>query len=579
MIFVKEIYRGVDTVKISKLFGRTLRDDPHEAELISHRLMQRSGLIYQVASGIYSYMPLAWRSLRKIEKIIREEMDKAGGQELRMSVLQARELWQESGRDEDYGLEMFRVQDRRERDLVMAPTHEELLTVMVKSNVRSYRDLPLLLYQIQTKFRDEPRPRGGLLRVREFDMKDAYSFDINDEGLDQNYKIMEEAYKNIFARCGLDAVMVDADSGTIGGRDSQEFMLIADSGEDTLVICDNCKYAANAEKAVFSKSKISDEPEIPLEKVNTPGVRTIDDLTKFLKISADKTLKAVFYIAGGNVIVVTIRGDLDVNEIKVRNVLGGAPDFRLATPTEVKNAGLIPGSASPVGLEGIKIVADESATSISNFVAGANHDQFHLVNVNYGRDFKADVVTDIALVQDGDSCLNCGSILKIARGIEVGHIFKLGTRYSEKLGALFPDKDGQQKPIIMGCYGIGVGRLLAAAIEQNHDESGMLLPKSIAPYQVMILALNVDNEAVSQTAMGLYNDLWEAGIEVLYDDRDESAGGKFKDADLLGLPVRIVVSSRNLKENQVELKIRSDKDAIRIPLSSVLDNLKQILGH
>ncbi len=564
-------------MRLSRLFGKTLRDDPHEAELACHRLMLRAGFIHQVSSGIFSYLPLAWRSLRKIEQIIREEMDAAGGQELRMSVLQPRELWQKSGRDEDYGDGMFRLRDRREREMVLAPTHEELLTMMVKANVNSYRDLPLILYQIQTKFRDEPRPRGGLLRVREFDMKDAYSFDIGQEELDASYDAMEKAYKNIYARCGLDAIMVEADSGTIGGRDSQEFILVADSGEDTVMICEGCGYAANAEKAVFVKPPLETEDQKPLESVHTPGLRTIDDLSQFLDVHASKTLKAVFYVADGEVVFVTIRGDLEVNEVKLRNALDGAPDLRLASPAEVRDAGLIAGSASPVGLSSIKVVADDSVKLGSNFAVGANREDYHLLNANYGRDFEADLLTDIALAQEGDACAKCGSPFKSARGIEVGHIFKLGTKYSEVLGAVFPDEKGVQQPIVMGCYGIGVGRLLAAAVEQNHDENGMVLPASIAPFEVLLTALNVRNAAVADEAGALYDEMRATGLEVLYDDREESAGVKFNDADLLGLPVRVVVSPRNLKNGEVEVKPRSGGEAEMVSRGEAVSSVRELL--
>ena len=566
-------------MRLSRLFGKTLRDDPQEAELASHRLMLRAGFIHQVSSGLFSYLPLAWRSLRKIEQIIREEMDAAGGQELRMTVLQPRELWQESGRDEDYGDGMFRLQDRREREMVLAPTHEELLTIMVKANVNSYRDLPLILYQIQTKFRDEPRPRGGLLRVREFDMKDAYSFDIGQEELDASYDAMEQAYKNIYARCGLDAIMVEADSGTIGGRDSQEFILVADSGEDTVMICDGCDYAANAEKAVFVKPPLEQEEPKPLESVHTPGLRTIDDLAQFLDVHPNRTLKAVFYIAHGEVVFVTIRGDLEVNEVKLRNALDGAPDLRLASPAEVRDAGLIAGSASPVGLSGIKVVADDSVTLGSNFAVGANREDYHLLNANYGRDFEADILTDIALAEEGSACAECDdSAFKSARGIEVGHIFKLGTKYSEVLGAVFPDENGVQKPIVMGCYGIGVGRLLAAAIEQNHDEAGMVLPASIAPFEVLLTALNVRNAEVAEEAAALYDEMRAAGLDVLYDDREESAGVKFNDADLLGLPVRVVVSPRNLKNGEVEVKPRSGGEARMVSRADAVTSVRDLLA-
>ena len=566
-------------MRLSRLFGKTLRDDPQEAELASHRLMLRAGFIHQVSSGLFSYLPLAWRSLRKIEQIIREEMDAAGGQELRMTVLQPRELWQESGRDEDYGDGMFRLEDRREREMVLAPTHEELLTIMVKANVNSYRDLPLILYQIQTKFRDEPRPRGGLLRVREFDMKDAYSFDIGQEELDASYEAMEQAYKNIYSRCGLDAIMVEADSGTIGGRDSQEFILVADSGEDTVMICDGCDYAANAEKAVFVKPPLEQEEPKPLETVHTPGLRTIDDLAQFLDVHPSRTLKAVFYIAHGEVVFVTIRGDLEVNEVKLRNALDGAADLRLASPAEVRDAGLIAGSASPVGLSGIKVVADDSVTLGSNFAVGANREDYHLLNANYGRDFEADILTDIALAEEGSACAKCDdSAFKSARGIEVGHIFKLGTKYSEVLGAVFPDENGVQKPIVMGCYGIGVGRLLAAAIEQNHDEAGMVLPASIAPFEVLLTALNVRNADVADEAAALYDEMKAAGLDVLYDDREESAGVKFNDADLLGLPVRVVVSPRNLKNGEVEVKPRSGGEARMVSRNDAIASVRELLA-
>ena len=565
-------------MRLSRLFGKTLRDDPHEAELTSHKLMQRAGFIHQVSAGLYSYMPLAWRSLRKIEQIIREEMDAAGAQELRMTALQPRELWQQSGRDDDYGQAMFRLTDRRDRNLVLAPTHEELLTIMVKANVNSYRDLPIILYQVQTKFRDEPRPRGGLLRLREFDMKDAYSFDIDDESLDASYDSMERAYKRIFAKCGLDAIMVEADSGAIGGRDSQEFILLADSGEDTIIICHGCGYAANAEKAAFIKPPLDPEDTMPVQEVHTPGVRTIEDLAHFLDVPTSKTLKAVFYIAHGDVVVATIRGDLEVNEIKLSNALNTPADLRLASPREVRAAGIIPGSASPVGLAGVKVVADDSVTLGANFVAGANREDYHLRNANHGRDFKADILTDIALAQDGYACAKCGGALETVRGIEVGHIFKLGTKYSEVLGAVFPDQNGVQRPIIMGCYGIGVGRLLAAAVEQNHDDAGMMLPPSIAPYHALLTALNVRNDAVAAAAGSLYDDMQSAGIEVLYDDRDESAGVKFNDADLLGLPARLVVSPRNLRNDEVEIKARSGGDARMIPTTEAVARVEEILA-
>ena len=564
-------------MRMSRMFGKTLRNDPAEAELVSHRLMLRAGMIYQVSAGVYSYMPLALRSLQKIEQIIREEMDAAGGQEVYMSALQPLEFWDTSGRSEAMGSELFRLHDRRERPLVLAPTHEELLTYMVKANVNSYRDLPLIIYQIQTKFRDEPRPRGGLIRVREFDMKDAYSFDVDEAGLDVSYDAMAQAYRNIFSRCGLETIEVEADSGAIGGKDSSEFILVADAGEDTVVICPTGDYAANAEKAVFAKPQQDAEPLLPIEEAHTPGIKTIEELCEFLKEKPSKTLKAVFYMASGEFVFVVIRGDLEVNEIKLSNVLGGVPDLRLASPEEVQEHGLTAGSASPIGLEGIRVVADESIDMGSNFLAGANRPDYHLRNTNHHRDFNADIVTDIALAQPGDSCQKCGTELEMRRGIEVGHIFKLGTRYSDVLEAYYPDESGEPHLILMGCYGIGVGRLLGAAIEQNHDENGMTLPATIAPYQVSIVALNMQNETVAESAQSLYDELRAAGLEVLFDDRNESAGVKFNDADLIGLPVRLVVSQRNIRQGVVEVKGRSSSEPETVAAADVVGKVKSML--
>jgi len=563
-------------MRVSKLFGKTLRDDPAEAELASHRLMLKAGLISQVSSGVYSYLPLAWRSLRKIEQIIREEIDAVGGQELRLPALHPRELWDETGRAEIIGPNLFTLNDRRDRPLVMAPTHEEVLTNLVKANVQSYRDLPQVLYQIQTKFRDEERPRGGLLRVREFDMKDAYSFHADEDSLDVSYREMVQAYKNIFGRCGLTFVVAEADSGAIGGKDSEEFIALAGAGEDTIVVCETGDYAANVEKACFVKPQQPLESHQDLAEVHTPGVKTIEELAGFLDVSAGKTLKVVFYMAGGELTLVTIRGDLEVNEVKLRNALG-AWDLRLATPREVEAAGIVAGSASAVGLTGVKMVADDSVRLGSNFVVGANKPDYHLRNANYPRDFQVDTETDIALVQEGFACPTCRSRLVAQRGIEVGHVFKMGTRYSEVLGALFSEANGGRSPIIMGCYGIGVGRLLASALEQSHDDNGMIFPQAIAPYQVWITALNVEKEEVSQAAEELYRALQEQHVEVLYDDRQESAGVKFNDADLLGLPLRIVVSPRNLKKDAVEVRRRSDTQAETVPRLDAVERVKELL--
>ena len=563
-------------MRISKLFGKTQKETPAEAETVSHQLLLRAGMIHQVAAGIYSYLPLGWRVLKKIENIIRDEMDKAGGQELMMPVLQPLELWQETGRDLAFGKGLFTLSDRRDRKLCLGPTHEEVITELVKYNVQSYRDLPLLLYQIQTKFRDEPRPRGGLIRVREFTMKDLYSFDTDEEGLNQSYDKMLQVYQNIYARCGLPSLLVEADSGAIGGKESHEFMVITESGEDEIIYCDNCQYAANVDKAESVKSKIEPEEPLPREEIATPGASTIGQVADFLKVPKSHTLKAVFYIADGKLVFVVIRGDIEVNEVKLKNALGSI-ELRLATEAEVIQAGIVAGAASPIGIKGIKIIADDSITSGTNFVAGANKPETHLRNVNYPRDFKADLVVDIAQARVGEGCPRCGSKLLSTRGIEVGHVFKLGTFLSEKLGALFIDADGVSHPIIMGCYGIGLDRLLAAAIEQNHDDKGIIWSMPIAPYHVYLCPLHLENPEVAATAEKVYSELEAQGLEVLFDDRKESPGIKFNDADLLGIPIRVTVSPRTLEANSVEIKKRSEKEAELVPLEEIVARLKECI--
>ena len=563
-------------MRYSRFFGKTLREEPSEAETASHRLLLKAGMIRQVASGVYSYLPLAWRALKKIEGVIRHEMDAAGGQEVRLPALQPQDLWEETGRREAFGQNLFTLQDRRERPLVMAPSHEEVFTLLVKAHVHSYRDLPQLLYQIQTKFRDEARPRGGLLRVREFDMKDAYSFDADEEGLARSYEAMVQAYGNIFSRCGLPAVQAEADSGAIGGKYSHEFLVLAESGEDVVLMCPGCGYIANAERAESVKPPQEEEPPLPLEEVHTPGIRSIEDLAAFLGISQSRTLKAVFYTCDGQLNFITIRGDLEVNEVKLKNLLH-CQELRLATDAEVKETGLVAGSASPVGLKGVFTVADDSVMLGSNFVVGANRPDYHLRNACYPRDFQPDIIADIALAQAGHACRHCGVPLEDKRGIEVGHVFKLDTFFSERLGASFLDQDGLQRPIIMGSYGIGVGRLLAAAIEENHDDKGIVFPPSIAPFQVHMVALNVADPKVAAAADDLYQRLEQAGLEVLYDDRPETAGVKLNDADLLGFPVRIVVSPRALKQGGAELKPRNEREARTVDLSQVVDEVKILL--
>ena len=565
-------------MRFSRMVSKTLRDDPPDAETASHRLMLRAGLIHQVAAGVYSYLPMALRSLRKIENIIREEMDAAGGQELMMPALQPQELWDQTGRKEAFGDNMFSLSDRHGRNLVLAPTHEEVITNLVKANVQSYRDLPQILYQIQTKFRDEARPRAGLVRVREFDMKDAYSFNADEDSLDESYQAMAQAYRNIFRRCGLPVLMAEADSGAIGGKDSHEFLLATDTGEDTVITCNSCSYTANAEKAESTIPELPAEPEQALEEVETPGIKTIVALAKFLAVPESKTLKAVFYMADGEPVFVTIRGDLDVNETKLKNALH-VTDLRMANGDEARAAGLVAGSASAIGLADVKKVVDSSVTNGNNFIAGANKQDTHFKGANYPRDFQADVVADIALAQPGQLCPRCGHVLESTKGIEVGHIFKLGTFFSESLGADFLDSEGQQHPIIMGCYGIGVGRLLAAAVEQNNDENGIVFPAPVAPYQAHMVALNINNEEVAEAAEKLYRDLGAAGVEVLFDDREDAAAGvKFNDADLIGLPVRLVVSPRNLKDGMVEIKGRTDADAESVPLDAVVTAVQERLA-
>jgi prolyl-tRNA synthetase len=563
-------------VRFSKLIGKTQKEIPSDADTISHQLMVRAGMIRQVSAGVYSYLPLAHRALKKVENIIRDEMDKAGGQEVTLPVLQPGELWEKSGRGQAFGKILFQVKDRKDRELVLGPTHEEVITDLVSFFVKSYRDLPVMLYQIQTKFRDEPRPRGGLIRVREFTMKDLYSFDVDEKGLDVSYQKMRKSYQNIYRRAGLPVIMIEADSGAIGGKDSSEFMAVTDCGEDIIVYCEKCGYAANAEKAKSVKAPGTAEEALAMEDVHTPGQKTIEEVANFLGLERKQTIKAVFYYADGEIIFVAIRGDIEVNEIKLKNILK-ADELRLALPEEVGKAHLVAGSASPVGLTGIKVVVDESVKNGANFVAGANKPDYHIKNVNFPRDFSADIVADISLACAGEGCIQCQKPLKTVRGIEVGHIFKLGTFLAEKMGAYYADAEGNSRPIVMGCYGIGVGRLLASVIEASHDEKGIIWPFSVAPFEVYLCPLFLEDERVSQTAEMLYNELTDSGIEVLYDDRMESPGVKFNDADLLGIPLRITVSPRTLEKNSVELKWRTEKKADLVSLDGIIDQVKKIV--
>lgn len=566
-------------MRMSRLFGKTLRNAPADADTANHQLMLRAGLVQQLAAGIYSYLPVGWRVMRKIEQIIREEMDRAGGQEVIMPVVQPAELWQASGRIDTMGDVLFHLHDRRERELVLGPTHEEVVVDLFKKQVQSYRDMPLMVYQIQTKMRDEARPRGGLMRVREFTMKDAYSFDAGWDALDGSYQAARAAYTRIFDRCGVPTIPVLADSGAIGGKDSEEFMYLTEVGEDTILLCNNCGYAANEEKADHKKHEMPAEELLPLEEVSTPGQKTIDDLVRFLGVPHARTLKAVFYEIDGEPVFVAIRGDLEVNEAKLRNALK-AVEMSLLDDEGVRKHGLVAGSASPVGLKGIKIVADDSALDAQNLVAGANKADVHYRNVNHGRDWKADVVADISLARAGNTCARCGGTLETKRGMEMGHVFKLGTVYTEKLEANFTDEAGNLKPAVMGCYGIGVGRVFAGAIEANHDERGIVWPRELTPYHVHVVGLGFDKPGVRESAEQVYQQLQDAGFDVLYDDREEgSAGVKFNDADLLGMPVRVTVSPRSIENGGAEIKRRTEKDAQVVGLAEASAAVRRLLGE
>lgn len=545
-------------MRMSQLLAPTLRETPGEAEVISHKFMLRAGLIRRSAAGIYTYLPLAWRVLRKIEQIVREEMDAKGGQELLMPIVQPAEIWRESGRWDEYGDEMFRLKDRHGREFCLGPTHEELITTLTKAEVRSYRQLPLQLYQIANKYRDEVRPRFGLMRGREFIMKDLYSFDRDEEGLDVSYRNMYEAYERVFARCGLTTRAVEADPGPIGGSVTHEFMVLAESGEDDVVHCTSCDYAANTERAESAPPPAAggqaDTP--PMEQVDTPDARTIDEVAGLLGVDASRLLKTLIYVADGQPVAAIVRGDDDLNEIKLQRVLG-ATTLEMASPELIQElTGAPVGFSGPVGLKDVRIVADEWAWAVMDAVVGANAADAHLVHVQPGRDWEADQVADIRTVGEGEPCVRCGQPLASARGIEVGQVFKLGTKYSEALGATYLDENGQSKPIVMGCYGIGISRTMAAVIEQHHDDKGIRWPVSIAPYHVIIVPVNYDDERQREAADALYGELQGAGVEVVLDDRSERAGVKFNDADLIGFPWRITIGPRALNDGAVEVTAR-----------------------
>jgi len=544
-------------LRTTQLYAPTLRQTPAEAEVISQQLMLRAGMIRKAAGGVYTYLPLAWRILRKIETIIREEMDAAGGQELAMPIMQPAELWHETGRWDIFGEEMFRFKDRHGRDFCLGPTHEELITSLVCNEVRSYRQLPLMLYQIQNKYRDEIRPRFGLMRGREFIMKDLYSFDKDEAGLDVSYKKMYDAYTNIFTRCGLDFRPVEADSGAIGGGHTHEFTVLAEAGESEIVYCSECDYAANDEKAELAPIEAAAEEMLPLEIINTPNAKTIELVADYLKVSVEKTIKAVIYQnEKDEVICAFVRGDHEVNDVKLQNAVQ-AISLRMADESAISAVGGVAGFISPIGLtKAAVVVVDATVMEMYNAVAGANQTDKHYKNVNPKRDFKDVMVTDLRLMKEGDPCPHCGKPVRMTRGIEAGQVFKLGTKYSEALHATFLDENGREHPLVMGCYGIGVSRTMAAAIEQHNDEQGIIWPRSIAPYEVVVVPINAKNEEQLRLAEEIYCELQAAHVDVLIDDRKERAGVKFKDADLIGYPMRITVGPKAVEENQIEVKVR-----------------------
>ena len=564
-------------MRMTRLFSNTSREAPSEARVTSHQLLLRAGFIRQHAAGIFSALPLGFRALTKIENIVREEMDAIGGQEIKMPVVNPAELWRETGRWDSVGAELTRFRDRTDRDMVLAMTHEETVTDLVRQEIQSYRQLPALVYHIQTKWRDDPRPRAGLIRVREFTMKDSYSLDADEAGLDQQYSAHYQAYFNIFHRCGLEPIAVGSDTGMMGGTMAHEFMVLTSIGEDTLLLCDACGYSANRQVADFWKPAAAQEPPSPLAKVATPGITTIKALADFLDIPVAKTAKAVFMVAtvsaaDGDVdtlVFAVVRGDCAVNETKLANSVH-AKELRPATEAEIRAIGAEPGYGSPIGVHDCIVIVDEAVAASPNLVAGANETGYHLVNVNIGRDFTPDQVADIAAAGNGDACPECGHPMRAERGVEVGNIFKLGTRYSSAMGATFADENGEEHPVVMGSYGIGIGRALACVAEAHNDDFGLIWPISVAPYHVHLIALGPEASEARLVADELYRDLVTADIEVLYDDRDRSPGIKFNDADLIGLPLRITVARRGLAKGAVEFKLRREKERVFVPLTEAI---------
>lgn len=564
-------------MRMSKMYMPTLRENPSEAEIASHKLLLRAGMIRRLVSGVYSYLPLGYRTIKKVEEIIREEMDLAGSQELLMSAIQPRELWEATGRWENFGPEMWKLKDRNSREFCLGPTHEEYFTNLIKDEIKSYKQLPLNLYQIQTKYRDEKRPRFGLMRSREFIMKDAYSFDMDEEGMKEAYEIMWKAYDNVFTRLGLKYKVVQGDTGAMGGKVSHEFMAMSDSGEGLIAYCDDCDYAATDEKAhVVYRINDEDSEEELLEKVHTPGLTTIEELVDFFGIDKSRFAKSVVYNVNNQPVVVIIPGDRELNEVKLYNYLG-ISDHEVEMADEnmifdITNANV--GFTGPIKLkEGTRLVIDSRITKMKNLIVGGNETDYHIKNANYGRDFEGEIVEDLLLVREGDSCPECNSSLKLARGIEVGNIFQLGTKYSNDLGAKFLDENGKEKPFVMGSYGIGVTRSVAAIIEQYHDENGIIWPLNTAPYHVILTVINAKNEDQINLGEELYNDLSKSGIEVLLDDRNERAGIKFNDRDLIGIPIRVTIGKK-ASDSIVEYSLRSSDEKEELNKDEILDRIK-----
>lgn len=559
-------------MKMSNMLVSTLREVPAEAEIDSHKLMLRAGMIRKMAAGIYNYMPIGLKVLKNIEEIVREEMNTAGAQEFLASAVLPAELWQESGRWDVYGDEMFRLKDRNNRDFCLGPTHEEVFTDIARNEIKSYKQLPVNLYQIQTKYRDERRPRFGIMRSREFIMKDAYSFDKDQAGLDVSYDKMHDAYVKIFNRCGIDAKCVEADSGAIGGANSAEFMVKSEVGEDDVVFCSACDYAANIEKAEATPEKAEVEELLEMEKVATPDSRGIYEVSEFLKVSPKKTVKLLMFNVDGKIVGVVVRGDREVNEVKVANAAQASGDIIMASNEEyTKATNCEPGFGGPVGIKVDLLLVDEEVANMYNMILGANETGYHLKNVNYGRDFEG-VVGDFRKIESGEKCPKCGSEVTIARGTEVGHIFKLGTKYSAAMNATFIDENGKNVPFVMGCYGIGVTRTMASIIEQHHDENGIIWPLSVAPYHVSVIPVNIKDEAQMEIANKLYEDLRKVGVDAILDDRNERPGVKFKDSELIGIPMRVTVGKK-ITDGEVEFKLRDGEMEV-IKIDDVIEKVK-----